>query len=612
MPSKQLLSRIGIAVVAALGVATIGGLPAHADTVTDTITPSPICVGHDFTIGGANWGAGTYDVRITNTDSASLLAPDVVPQFTVGDDGTFSTMLTARADAPTGGYDAEYSPAGQNTWSPFTSAVTVASCAVASSVPTIAGAAFVGGTLTANAGTWQDGAALTYAWLADGTPIPDATSPSLTITPALEGARISVQVTGALDPLDPATQLSAATSRVILVGSPTVSGSAVVGSTLSAAPGTWTTGAALAYQWKASGTDIAGATAKTFRLTTAQDGKKITVTVTGAETGYTTAQRTSGATASVMRPATPTISGYAAVGLTLRAVSGTWSSGTHLAYRWKANGIPITGATNSTFTLTGSQRDKRISVTATGSQWGYPTVSRTSAATAKVTIAGSVWMSGTPVYGATLTAHPGTWGSATTLAYRWYQNGVAISGATASTLHLGTAQKDKNISVHVTGKRTGYATVVKSSRSTLKVATASTPTITGTKQVGKTLTAHPNTWTTGTSFSYQWYVSGTAITWAKSSMLTLTNGTKGKRITVRVTGHKSGYPTLSRLSAPTAAIAPLCDPNYAWACVPVASDVDCAGGGGNGPAYVKGPVLVVGRDIYGLDSDGDGIGCEAG
>ena len=53
-----------------------------------------------------------------------------------------------------------------------------------------------------------------------------------------------------------------------------------------------------------------------------------------------------------------------------------------------------------------------------------------------------------------------------------------------------------------------------------------------------------------------------------------------------------------------------CDPNYAGACVPISSDVDCAGGSGNGPAYVQGPVRVVGTDIYGLDADGDGIGCD--
>ncbi|MGI9613691.1 MAG: hypothetical protein ACR2QO_12320 [Acidimicrobiales bacterium] len=54
-----------------------------------------------------------------------------------------------------------------------------------------------------------------------------------------------------------------------------------------------------------------------------------------------------------------------------------------------------------------------------------------------------------------------------------------------------------------------------------------------------------------------------------------------------------------------------CDPNYSG-CVPIASDVDCAGGSGNGPAYVQGPVQVTGTDIYDLDRDGNGIGCENG
>lgn len=63
-------------------------------------------------------------------------------------------------------------------------------------------------------------------------------------------------------------------------------------------------------------------------------------------------------------------------------------------------------------------------------------------------------------------------------------------------------------------------------------------------------------------------------------------------------------------AAPAPRVQSGCDPNYAGACVPIASDVDCAGGKGNGPAYVRGPVTVVGSDIYGLDNDHDGIGCE--
>ncbi|WP_279367191.1 G5 domain-containing protein [Microbacterium testaceum] len=52
-----------------------------------------------------------------------------------------------------------------------------------------------------------------------------------------------------------------------------------------------------------------------------------------------------------------------------------------------------------------------------------------------------------------------------------------------------------------------------------------------------------------------------------------------------------------------------CDPNYADACVPIDSDVDCAGGKGNGPSYFDGVARVVGSDIYKLDGDGDGLAC---
>lgn len=56
---------------------------------------------------------------------------------------------------------------------------------------------------------------------------------------------------------------------------------------------------------------------------------------------------------------------------------------------------------------------------------------------------------------------------------------------------------------------------------------------------------------------------------------------------------------------------PSCDPNYTGACLdPNSADYDCAGGTGDGPDYVQGPVQVVGSDPYGLDSDGDGIACE--
>jgi hypothetical protein len=51
-----------------------------------------------------------------------------------------------------------------------------------------------------------------------------------------------------------------------------------------------------------------------------------------------------------------------------------------------------------------------------------------------------------------------------------------------------------------------------------------------------------------------------------------------------------------------------CHENYG-SCVPIAEDVDCEGGLGDGPAFVKGPIDLVGEDVYLLDTDKDGIAC---
>jgi hypothetical protein len=69
--------------------------------------------------------------------------------------------------------------------------------------------------------------------------------------------------------------------------------------------------------------------------------------------------------------------------------------------------------------------------------------------------------------------------------------------------------------------------------------------------------------------------------------------------------------TVPATTVPTTTPANSCHPSYVGACVPIGvSDVDCLGGGGNGPFFVKGPLQVIGPDPYRLDSDGDGIACE--
>jgi hypothetical protein len=89
--------------------------------------------------------------------------------------------------------------------------------------------------------------------------------------------------------------------------------------------------------------------------------------------------------------------------------------------------------------------------------------------------------------------------------------------------------------------------------------------------------------------------------------VTLTDGRQtGKRLLHKVLTRAP----VTRVVAVGTRAASRCDPNYSGACVPIASDVDCAGGSGNGPAYVRGPVRVVGSDIYDLDRDGDGVACD--
>jgi hypothetical protein len=45
-------------------------------------------------------------------------------------------------------------------------------------------------------------------------------------------------------------------------------------------------------------------------------------------------------------------------------------------------------------------------------------------------------------------------------------------------------------------------------------------------------------------------------------------------------------------------------------CVPIATDVDCASGEGDGPVFIDYPVQVIGDDVYDLDRGDTGIGCE--
>lgn len=91
--------------------------------------------------------------------------------------------------------------------------------------------------------------------------------------------------------------------------------------------------------------------------------------------------------------------------------------------------------------------------------------------------------------------------------------------------------------------------------------------------------------------------------------VTLTAIGENVYLSVDVSKVKRQIPSPGKIPSPGNS-AGICDPNYTGACLdPDALDYDCVGGSGDGPRYT-GTVVVVGNDHFGLDRDGDGIGCE--
>ena len=180
---------------------------------------------------------------------------------------------------------------------------------------------------------------------------------------------------------------------VLTPGTPTITGTAKVDSTLIANPGTWPAGTALSYQWTRNGAAIAGATKAAYTLVAADAKKKIAVTVTGTKTGYATAATTSAAvtvTRGTLKAAKPTITGKAKAGriLKVKPKHGRWTPGTKLTYTWRANGKKIAGAHGKKLKITKKLakklKGKKITAVVTGKKPGYVKVVKKSKATKKV------------------------------------------------------------------------------------------------------------------------------------------------------------------------------------------------------------------------------------
>jgi large repetitive protein len=150
--------------------------------------------------------------------------------------------------------------------------------------------------------------------------------------------------------------------------------------------------------------------------------------------------------------------------------------------------------------------------------------------------------------GTVLSGKPGTWDlPGVTETYQWLRGTYAISGATALTYQVTSADIGKNLTLRVSGAKPGYSSGVALSNTVVGVEGApllvkSAPSITGTGKVGTTLTSTPAQWALAdVSEKYQWLRNGENISRATAATYTVTTADIGKSLSLRVTGTKSGY-----------------------------------------------------------------------
>ena len=218
-------------------------------------------------------------------------------------------------------------------------------------------------------------------------------------------------------------------------------------------------------------------------------------------------------------------------------------------FQWLANGAPIAGATNRSYTLTQNEVGQPISVQITYTDGGETTEALTSAQTAVVTNVnddptGDVVITGTPTQGQTLTAN-NTLADADglgTLSYVWKAGGSVITSATASTYTLTQAEVGKTISVEISYTDNEGTAETVASTATAAVANVNddptgSVTITGTASEGEVLTANTSALADADGLGtliYQWKADGTDITGATASTYTLTQDEGAKTVSVAV------------------------------------------------------------------------------
>ena len=195
---------------------------------------------------------------------------------------------------------------------------------------------------------------------------------------------------------------------------------------------------------------------------------------------------------------------------------------------------------------------------------------------------GAPTISGTAQVGKTLTASTSGIADAdgmsgAVFSYQWLANGAGVAGATSDTYTLVEADVGKTIKVRVifTDNRNHQETLTSAATAAVSAAAkpnspaTGAPSISGTAQVGKTLTASTSDIAdadgmSGAVFSYQWLANGADVAGATSDTYTPVADDVGKAIKVKVSFRDDRNYQESLTSAATAAVTAAADDSSIW------------------------------------------------
>lgn len=257
----------------------------------------------------------------------------------------------------------------------------------------------------------------------------------------------------------------------------------------------------------------------------------------------------------------PVLTGTKQVGQVLTSSTGTWEGAVDFyRYRWQRctgnSCTPITGSPDAddgdgTYTLTADDDGRGIMVTVTATNAaGSGRANSPKTVPVGAPVAGAVpVISGVTQSGQVLSSSTGTWSpAATSYAYRWQRctstsagSCTIITGATASTYTVTTAETGKRVRVLVTGTNAaGSATAASALTSVIDVpVNTAAPAISGVRQVGQTLSVTNGGWSpTPAASAYRWQrcLSGTCTdVGGDANTYVPTAADSGHRVRVAVT-----------------------------------------------------------------------------